>query len=95
MITIEKIDLGDFVRLVILSCIEITYDWPVAIMEFDFSTCAVGVKDLCGSGVRHSKRRCTDLLEHRKSVGSRINYGATLRFSGPRKSRIIWELLFI
>ena len=43
VITVEKVDLGDFVRLAILSCVEVTYNWPVAIMEFDFSTCAVGV----------------------------------------------------
>jgi hypothetical protein len=65
VITIEKVDLGDFIRLAILSCIEITYDWPVAIMEFDFPTCAVGVKDSCCGGVRHSKHWGSDLLKHR------------------------------
>ena len=93
MITIEKIDLGDFIRLVILSCIEITYNWPVAVMEFNFPTCAVGVKDLCCGRVWHSKSWCTDLLKHRQSVGSSIKNGVSLRSSGRSKSRVIGELL--
>ena len=95
MVTIEKIDLGDFVRLAILSCIEISYNWPVAIVEFNFSTCALGVKDLCCGRVRHSKRRCTNLLKQRKSVGSSINNGASVCLSGRSKSRVVGELLFI
>ena len=59
MITIEKIDLGDFVRLVIWSRIEITYNWPVAVMEFNFPirvqlvsrTCAAAERGIVKVGV--------------------------------------------
>ena len=47
VITIEKENLWDLIRITVLCCVEMTNNWPVAVMELNFPSCAIGVKDSC------------------------------------------------
>ena len=45
-----------------------TNDWPIAVMELNFPSCAVGVEDSCSHGVTQCKCRCNDLIKQRDSA---------------------------